>query len=152
MKLIRKIKPDVLQTHSSKAGFLGRIAGRIAGVKVVVHMPHGHIFYGYFSTVKTRLFIFLEKIAAVFTDKILTLTDIEKKDYVQEKIAGNNRIITIPCGIDIERYALTGTTVRDEFDISPDQPLIGWVGRTEPVKGCEFFLRACCGSCFRTTL
>lgn len=144
LTVIRKIKPDVLHTHSSKAGFIGRIAGRIAGVNVVVHMPHGHIFYGYFSTIKSRLFIYLEKIAAVFTDKILTLTEIEKKDYVQEKIAEDNRIVTIPCGIDIDRYALSGSTIRDEFGISPDQPIIGWVGRTEPVKGCEYFLRACC--------
>jgi glycosyltransferase involved in cell wall biosynthesis len=144
MKLIRKIKPDVLHTHSSKAGFIGRIAGRIAGVNVVVHMPHGHIFYGYFSSFKARLFIFLEKIAALFADKILTLTEIEKKDYIQEKIAEENKIVTIPCGIDIDRYALSGSTIRDEFGISPDKPVIGWVGRTEPVKGCEFFLKACC--------
>lgn len=143
LKIIRKVKPDVLHTHSSKAGFIGRIAGRIAGVKVTVHMPHGHVFYGYFSSVTARLFVFLEKIAALFTDKILTLTEIEKKDYIREKISDDNRIVTIVCGIDIERYASSTRTVRDEFGISPDQPVIGWVGRIEPVKGCEHFLRAC---------
>jgi glycosyltransferase involved in cell wall biosynthesis len=143
LKIIRKIKPDVLHTHSSKAGFIGRIAGRIAGVKVTVHMPHGHVFYGYFNSIKARLFVFLEKIAALFTDKILTLTEIEKADYIREKISVDNRIVTIPCGIDIERYASSSMTVRGEFGISPDQPVIGWVGRTEPVKGCEHFLRAC---------
>jgi len=144
LNVIRKIKPDVLHTHTSKAGFIGRLAGRIAGVKVAVHMPHGHIFYGYFSSIKSGLFIFLEKIAAAFTDKILTLTELEKKDYVNEKIVQDSRIVTIPCGIDIDRYALSSTTVRDEFGISPDQPVVGWIGRTEPVKGCEYFLRACC--------
>ncbi len=143
LKIIRKIKPDVLHTHSSKAGFIGRIAGRIAGVKVTVHMPHGHVFYGYFSSVTARVFVFLEKIAALFTDKILTLTEIEKKDYIREKISDDSRIVTIPCGIDIERYASSSRTVRDEFGISPDQPVIGWVGRIEPVKGCDYFLRAC---------
>jgi glycosyltransferase involved in cell wall biosynthesis len=87
--------------------------------------------------------VLLEKIAALFTDKILTLTEIEKNDYIREKISDDRRIVTIPCGIDIDKYASSSSTVRDEFGISPDQPVIGWVGRTEPVKGCEHFLRAC---------
>jgi glycosyltransferase involved in cell wall biosynthesis len=143
LKVIRKIKPDVLHTHTSKAGFIGRIAGRIAGVNVAVHMPHGHIFYGYFSSMKTRLFIFLEKMAALFTYRILTLTEIEKMDYIREKIARANKIATIPCGIDTERYSVSHRTVRDEFGIPSSLPVIGWVGRAESVKGCEYFLRAC---------
>jgi glycosyltransferase involved in cell wall biosynthesis len=143
LKVIRKIKPDVLHTHTSKAGFIGRIAGRIAGVNVAVHMPHGHIFYGYFSSIKTRLFIFLEKIAALFTYRILTLTEIEKLDYIREKIARAEKIATIPCGIDIDRYSLSHRTVRNEFGIPAGLPVIGWVGRVESVKGCEYFLRAC---------
>jgi glycosyltransferase involved in cell wall biosynthesis len=143
LKIIRKLKPDVLHTHTSKAGFIGRIAGRIAGVKVAVHMPHGHIFYGYFSSMKTRFFILLEKIAAVFTYRILTLTEIEKMDYIREKITELHKITTIPCGIDIERYSVYRETVRNEFGIPSDLPLIGWVGRAEPVKGCEYFFRAC---------
>lgn len=143
LKVIRKIKPDVLHTHTSKAGFIGRIAGRIAGVNVAVHMPHGHIFYGYFSSMKTRLFIFLEKMAALFTYRILTLTEIEKMDYIREKIARSEKIATIPCGIDTDRYSVSHRTVRDEFGIPSGLPVIGWVGRAESVKGCEYFLRAC---------
>jgi len=143
LKIIRTIKPDVLHTHTSKAGFIGRIAGRIAGVNVAVHMPHGHIFYGYFSSMKTRLFIVLEKIAALFTHRILTLTEIEKKDYIRERIAPADKILTIPCGIDTGRYVSAHSTVRNEFGIQPGQPVIGWVGRAEPVKGCEYFVRAC---------
>jgi glycosyltransferase involved in cell wall biosynthesis len=143
LKVIKKIKPHVLHTHTSKAGFIGRIAGRLAGVNVAIHMPHGHIFYGYFSSLKTRMFILLETIAALFTYRILTLTEIEKMDYIREKIARAEKIATIPCGIDTDRYSLSHRTVRDEIGIPPGLPVIGWVGRTESVKGCEYFLRAC---------
>ena len=143
LNLIRKIKPDVLHTHTSKAGFIGRIAGRIAGIKVAIHMPHGHVFYGYFSRLTSRVFMYLEKIAARFTNKIITLTEIEKTEYLHENLAPDNKIVTIPCGIDIVKFSSSRMTVRNEFCISPDMPVIGWVGRAEAVKGCEYFLRAC---------
>jgi glycosyltransferase involved in cell wall biosynthesis len=143
LKIIRKVKPDILHTHTSKAGFIGRIAGRIAGIKVAVHMPHGHVFYGYFNKIKTRIFVYLEKIASMFSDKIVTLTDIEKLEYLDEKIAPDNKIVAIPCGIDVDKFSSAQNTVRNEFGISPDMPVIGWVGRAESVKGGEYFLRAC---------
>lgn len=143
LKVINEIKPDVLHTHTSKAGFIGRIAGRIAGVKVAIHMAHGHVFYGYFNNITSRIYVYLEKIAAKFTDKILTLTEIEKGEYLQEKIAPGDKIVTIPCGIDVDRFSASHNAVRNEFGISSDMPVIGWVGRAETVKGCEYFLRAC---------
>ncbi|MBI5893793.1 MAG: glycosyltransferase [Deltaproteobacteria bacterium] len=159
LKLIKKIKPDVLHTHTSKAGFLGRIAGRLAGVKTVVHTPHGHIFYGYYNSLISRIFIYLEKLASRFCDKIITLTEIEKREYIKEGVADKEKIISIPCGIDIDRFTqlegkshpslLTGFTlnkdksIRNKLAISPDAKVIGWAGRLEPVKGCEYFLRAC---------
>lgn len=79
-KIIKTIKPDILHTHTSKAGFIGRIAGRIAGIKVIVHTPHGHVFYGYYKNIAGRIFVVLERIASRFSDKIITLTDIEKKN------------------------------------------------------------------------
>lgn len=143
LKVIRAVRPHILHTHTSKAGFIGRIAGRASGVKTAVHMPHGHIFYGYFSSMKTRLFILLEKIAALCTYRILTLTEIERMDYIRERVTRAEKIITIPCGIDTNRYSASRETVRKEFGISAGHPVIGWVGRAEPVKGCEYFLRAC---------
>lgn len=159
LKLIKKIKPDILHTHTSKAGFLGRIAGRLAGVKTVVHTPHGHIFYGYYNSLISRIFIYLEKLASRFCDKIITLTEIEKREYIKEGVADKEKIISIPCGIDIDRFTqlegkshlslLTGFTlnkdksIRNKLGISADAKVIGWVGRLEPVKDCECFLRAC---------
>lgn len=142
--VIKKIKPDVLHTHTSKAGFIGRIAGKAADIKAVVHTPHGHIFYGYYNSHISRIFIYLEHIAARFSDRITTLTEIERQDYIRENIAAPDKIVSIPCGIEIDRFlSETPETIRDEFQISMDSPVIGWVGRLEPVKGCDIFLQAC---------
>ena len=59
-KLIKKSKPLIVHTHSSKAGLLGRVAAKFAGIPIIVHTPHGHVFFGYFGPFKTRIFIILE--------------------------------------------------------------------------------------------
>ena len=73
--LIRQIKPDVVHTHTAKAGFVGRVAARLAGVPVIVHTFHGHVFHGYFSWPKTRFFIWLERLTARMSDTVITLTE-----------------------------------------------------------------------------
>ncbi len=143
LTLIKRINPDVIHTHTSKAGFIGRIAGRTAMIKAIVHTPHGHIFYGYYGGVISRIFVLLERIAARFCDRVITLTDIERREYINERIAAEDRIITIPCGIYVEKFSNSGAVMRKELGIGPDVPLVGWVGRLEPVKGCEYFLKAC---------
>lgn len=142
-KVINDIRPDVLHTHTSKAGFIGRIAGWAAGTKVIVHTPHGHVFYGYYSNVISKAFILLERFAARFSDAITTLTLIEKEEYVREGVTIADKITVIPCGIAIESFFTGKGRVREELDIKEDTPLLGWVGRLESIKGCEVFLKVC---------
>src|SRR2546425_8054152 len=73
--LIRRERPSIVHTHTSKAGFIGRLAAVIARVPAVIHQPHGHIFYGYYSPRRTAVFTALERRAAHWTDRIITLTD-----------------------------------------------------------------------------
>jgi len=79
----------VVHTHSSKAGILGRWAAWCAQVPVIVHPPHGHVFYGYFGWLTTRLFVWLERLTALVTDRIVTLTEREKTEHLQWKIASS---------------------------------------------------------------
>ena len=58
-RLMRRYRPDIVHTHTAKAGFTGRLAARLAGVPVIVHTFHGHVFRGYFSPAKTRVFLLL---------------------------------------------------------------------------------------------
>ena len=68
VRVVRRLHPAIVHTHTSKAGVLGRAAARIARVPVVVHSPHGHLFYGYYGPVRTRLIIWVERWAATWAD------------------------------------------------------------------------------------
>jgi len=65
----RRLRPVLVHTHTSKAGFVGRLAARLARVPAVIHQPHGHVFYGYWSRRRTALFVALERLAARWTGR-----------------------------------------------------------------------------------
>ncbi|MFB3816911.1 MAG: glycosyltransferase family 4 protein [Candidatus Methylomirabilales bacterium] len=144
-KLIRGLRPDIVHTHSSKAGFLGRVAARLAGVRHVVHTPHGHVFDGYFGRGPTRAFIALERWAARFTDRIITLTDAEAAQHLAVGIARPEQFVTIPSGVelcDIPTAAGEGERVRDELGLASTTPLIGAISRLVPIKGLQHLIAA----------
>lgn len=144
-RLIRRGKFDLVHTHTSKAGILGRVAARLAGVPRIVHTPHGHIFTGYYGRALTRLFILLERWAATFTDRIIALTDQEIRDHLERGIGRPEQFVSIPSGIEVDaldRAPGQVEAVRAALGLAPDARLIGSVGRLEPVKGHRFLLDA----------
>ncbi len=145
MRLIGRERPEIVHTHSSKAGLLGRSAARLMGCPVIVHFPHGHIFYGYFGRIRTWTFILAERLAARFTHRIFTLTELGKREHVGFKIAEPEKFVTVPCGIDLAKFSSprrSPVKVRAEFGFSPSDVVVGYVGRLVPIKGCEYFLYA----------
>ncbi|MFQ5706408.1 MAG: glycosyltransferase family 4 protein [bacterium] len=143
--LMKRIRPQIVHTHSSKAGILGRLAGWLLRVPVIVHTPHGHVFYGYFNRIKTKLFVLAERWAARFTDRIVALTERGKQEHMALGIASADKFQVIPCGISLQRFLASASTngrIRMELGISDREFVIGWAGRLVPVKGCEIFLRA----------
>lgn len=145
IQLIGRERPWIVHTHSSKAGLLGRLAAWLVGCPIIVHSPHGHVFYGYFDPLRTHVIIWAEHLAARITHRILTLTDLGKRDHVRFRVAKPEKFIPVPCGIDLERFSSpTKSTaqVRAELGLPPTDPLAGWVGRLVPIKGCEYFLQA----------
>jgi glycosyltransferase involved in cell wall biosynthesis len=145
-QLIRELKPDVVHTHTAKAGFVGRVAARLAGVPVIVHTFHGHFFHGYFSWPTTRFFIFLERIAARMSDTVITLTEGLRRELADEyRIARKSRITVLPLGLDLEVFAQIprkSGAFRQAWNIPADAPLIGIVGRLAVVKNHALFLEA----------
>ncbi|MBI5190569.1 MAG: glycosyltransferase [Nitrospirae bacterium] len=138
-----KVKPKVVHTHAAKAGFLGRIAARLAGCKAVVHSPHGHIFHGYYAQERTDFFVRHERFAARFCDRILTLTETEAEDYVRLKVAPRGKFTTVPMGIYLGRFKNPNKTraeVRESLDIPQDAPVVGWIGRLDLIKDCATFM------------
>ncbi len=145
-RLIRRLRPDVVHTHTAKAGFVGRVAAWLAGVPVIVHTFHGHVFHGYFSPARTRLFLALERLAARLSDAIVTLSDGLRDELVETyHIAARDKVRVLPLGLDLQRYAGTprkAGACRAAWGIPPGAPLVGIVGRLVPIKNHALFLQA----------
>ncbi len=111
-KQLRVEKPDIIHTHTAKAGTIGRIAGmfyRLSSRKKVsiIHTFHGHIFHSYYGNLKTKVFLFIEKFLARFaTDKIVVISK-QQFDEIHKEfgIGKKEQFEIIPLGIDLEAFA-----------------------------------------------
>jgi glycosyltransferase involved in cell wall biosynthesis len=143
--LIRKIKPQIVHTHTAKAGALGRLAAIICRVPVVVHTYHGHVLHGYFSPMKTKFFINVERMLARGSSRLLAVTPRVRADLLEAGIGRAERFDVVPLGFDLERFdhasRLRGT-LRQELGIGADTPVIGIVARLAPIKAHEVFFDA----------
>ena len=86
-RVIRDFRPSVVHTHAAKAGLLGRLAARLAGVPVVVHTYHGHVLRGYFGPVKTAVFRELEALLGRFSDALIAVSEAVKQDLAALGVA-----------------------------------------------------------------
>lgn len=144
-RLIKKGNYGIVHTHSSKAGIVGRFAAYLARTPHLVHTPHGHIFYGYYNKATTKFFIFLERIAARFSDKIIALTPYEVEEYLEFQIAGLKKFTVIHSGVELTDYQdikPLNAEIRAALNIPKNSPVIGSVGRLEEVKGYKYFIMA----------
>jgi glycosyltransferase involved in cell wall biosynthesis len=144
-RIIKKGKFDVVHTHTSKAGMLGRWAAKLAGAKIIVHTPHGHVFYGYFNKALSRVFVYLERLTAIITDKIVILTKRGIEEYLQYKIAQPEKFVAIYSGIDVERlktHQSDKVKEKQRLGIPADSSVLGTVTRLDPVKGNKYLFEA----------
>lgn len=148
IKLIRQEKPDIIHTHTAKAGFLGRLAVMLTlpgRRKRVFHTFHGHVFHSYFGSRKTKAFIKIEQILGRRTDRIIAVSDRTREELIGYNIADENKIISVPLGLDLEPFARCeehGDSFRRELGIDPHEIVIGIVARLVPVKDIPNFLAA----------
>jgi glycosyltransferase involved in cell wall biosynthesis len=142
---MREYRPHIVHTHTAKAGTLGRVAARLAGVPVVVHTYHGHVFHGYFSPARTRLFLAVERWLARCTDCLLTVSDTVRQELLSLKISVPERLRVMPLGLDLDRFLVCDSSrgqLRAELGIDPEALLVGMVARLVPIKRHEWFLQA----------
>jgi glycosyltransferase involved in cell wall biosynthesis len=138
-------KPAIIHTHTSKAGILGRWASFFARVPIVVHTPHGHIFYGYHGKIKTKLFILIEKLTAMITDMIITLTKREKDDHIQFDISKSHKFAVIHSGVNLEDFSknfVNSDELKRDLGIPITDSIVGTVGRLVEIKGHRYLLDA----------
>lgn len=125
-------KPNVINTHTAKAGVLGRLAA--VGLNItVVHTYHGHLLYGYFSTVKTKLVILIEKFLSHFTTKIISVGVQVKKDLLNVGIGKENQFVVIHPGIPAINFK-SRSSARAEYEMRNSDFVVGWLGRLTEIK------------------
>jgi len=143
--LMRLYRPHIVHTHTAKAGLLGRIAARLAGVPIIVHTFHGHVLHGYYGPVQNWALRRMEKSLAWLSHRLVTVSEQVKKELIEYGVARADRITVIPLGLDLEPY-LHAETRRGEFrremSLSSGARLVGIVGRIFPVKNHALFLES----------
>ena len=140
----KKEKFDVVHTHSSKAGIIGRIAARQAGVPVVVHTVHGQAFHAYEKPWKKLLYITAERIAAKYCDKIYAVAQAMIDQCVDAKVAPREKYMVVYSGMDTAAFANAGRNMelRQKLGIPENAKVIVTVARLFPMKGYEEMLPA----------
>jgi glycosyltransferase involved in cell wall biosynthesis len=135
-RIIRREKPDIVHTHTAKAGTLGRLAAKLAGVKIIVHTFHGHIFHSYFGTFKTKVFLWIERLLARWTTKVIAISARQEQELIELKVAPAAKFTVIPLGFELEKFKNLQRTgyLRRQFGIADDVKLIGIIGRLVPIK------------------
>jgi glycosyltransferase involved in cell wall biosynthesis len=130
-RLIRQHQPDIVHTHTAKAGLVGRIAARVAGVPIIVHTFHGNSLSGYFSPLANTCFQSIEKLLARLTHRICVVSN-QQLDEITERfcVGPRDRFAVVPLGIDLS--AALESSVRE---VENGTLNIGWLGRLVPIKG-----------------
>ncbi|HET7146257.1 MAG TPA: glycosyltransferase family 4 protein [Gaiellaceae bacterium] len=141
VRLIRRHRPQILHTHTAKAGAVGRIAARLAGdarPRVIVHTFHGHVLRGYFGPLKTRFFRVLERGLARWTTTLVAVSPEVRDDLVALGVAPAEKFAVVRLGIELDERVAAADVRRDEIrrtiGIPADAFVVGWVGRMTAVK------------------
>jgi glycosyltransferase involved in cell wall biosynthesis len=134
IKEIKKFKPDVIHTHTAKAGVLGRLAGLIARPQAKrVHTFHGHLLHGYFSRGKTRLVILLEKVLGLITFRFIAIGKVVKNDLVRVGIAQDSKFDVIYPGLqDLDKYPQLDA--QTALGLDKGKKYLVFVGRLTTIK------------------
>ena len=144
VRLLRELKPDLLHTHSSKAGIIGRAAAEKLRIPCV-HTIHGSAFHFGQSWFAYHLYQGLERWAGRRTDKFISVCDAMTEQYVAAGVAPRDKFVTIYSGFDVDPFLSPPRppqVVRDELGLKPEHVVIGKVARLFPLKGHEYLLRA----------
>jgi glycosyltransferase involved in cell wall biosynthesis len=144
-RLIREQKPHIVNTHTAKAGFLGRIAAYMARVPVIIHTYHGHVLHGYYGRVKNDVLRRMERALGHLTDCIIAVDPQVKRDLVGYRVAPPEKIVVIPYGLHLDPYLGCERhrgEFRRELRLPIEAKLVGIVGRVFPIKNHRLFLDA----------
>src|SRR5947207_3022700 len=140
-RVIRRIRPQILHTHTAKAGAVGRLAALLAGdarPPIIVHTFHGHVLRGYFGPLRSRFFRVLEQWLAAQTTVLIAVSPQVRDDLVALGVAPRERFAVVRLGIELDQRVALGQNGRAEsrryLGIPGDRFAVGWIGRMTGVK------------------
>ena len=153
--LIWRERAAIIHTHTATAGMIGRVAGLVTNVMAtltgrprakLVHTFHGHVFHGYFSPFRTRVIVWIERVLARFTDRIITVSEAVKRDLVQRyQVCRESQVTVVPLGLDMgwtARLDESSGVLRDELGVPRGAVTIGVVGRMTAIKNHALLVEA----------
>ncbi len=155
-EIIAEFKPDIVHTHASKAGVLGRKAAFQMKVPVVVHTFHGHVFHSYFNPVKTAIIKKIERNLAKKSSAIIAISQQQKHELADiHKISGSEKMHVIPLGFNLkvfqENISEKRQIFRQKYFVEDDEIVVTIVGRLVPVKNHDFFIEVVSAVLKKTT-
>jgi glycosyltransferase involved in cell wall biosynthesis len=145
---VRRFRPDIVHTHTAKAGMLGRLAAVLAGRPrpVIVHTYHGHVLEGYFGPLRNAFYRGLERALARASDRLIGVSQATVDDLVRLRIANRSKFRVIPIGLNLDPFLTSdredGAAFRREAEAGDDEVLLTFVGRLVPIKRVDVLLRA----------
>ena len=149
VRLIRRVRPQILHTHTAKAGAIGRVAALVAGdarPPLVVHTFHGHVLRGYFDPARTAMFKTIERRLARSTTRLVAVSPEVRDDLVALGVAAPERFSVIRLGIPLEARVTGGTVerarLRTLFGVPEERFVVGWIGRMTAIKRAQDVLLA----------
>ena len=131
-KILKAENPEVLNTHTAKAGLIGRIAAIGLPVKTV-HTFHGHVLYGYFNPISSRIFLSIERILAALTDVFIAVGEKVKSELIEARIGNPDIYISISPAVR-KLTKISEHVAREKLDLPQNQFTVGWLGRFAQIK------------------
>lgn len=145
-QIFKRFQPDIVHTHTAKAGLLGRLAARAVGVPAIVHTYHGLLFHGYYQPWRNRLVVAAERWLARRTTAVVALSRTQADALVQQyRICQAGQVHIVPLGIELAPFARQQPAKRQAFrqryKLADTEVAVGIVGRIVPIKNHFFFLK-----------
>jgi glycosyltransferase involved in cell wall biosynthesis len=136
-EIFRHERPDIVHTHSGKAGIVGRLAAGAAGVPIILHTIHGPSFGPFQGSLANLTFRYAEKRAARVTTHFVTVADAMKRQYLAAGIGREDQYTRIFSGFNLEPFLMASNdlALRAQFGLAPEDIVVGEIGRLVPLKG-----------------
>lgn len=140
-KLFKQQKPDIVHLNSSKAGTIGAMAAKHAGVKKIIYTVHGFVFNEPLPAWKKQFYLMAEKISAKYKDKLICVSEFDKKEGIKNKVAKEGKFITIHNGIEKINF-IDKQSARSALNLPQDKIIVGTIANYYPTKGLNYLIEA----------